>query len=118
MGRRWTYHVSGISTQLLENRDLVWGYYYRRTGRNSESSLRLYDINRRLHTLAASEKEAMAALNVYEQQQPHMILGYKKELEKTFQKDFQGFLNLRYNRPAEDFQTAPDEPWNYTNPEE
>ena len=60
----------------------------------------------------------MAALNVYEQQQPHMILGYKKELEKTFQKDFQGFLNLRYNRPAEDFQTAPDEPWNYTNPDE
>lgn len=118
VGRRWTFHVSGISTQLLENKDLVWGYYYHRTGRNSESSLRLYDINRRLHTLAASEKEAMAALNVYEQQQPHMILGYKKELEKTFQKDFQGFLNLRYNRPAEDFQTAPDEPWNYTNPEE
>lgn len=62
--------------------------------------------------------EAKAALGVYEQQQPHMILGCNKDTEKLYDNDFQGFLNLRYNRPVEELQTAPDDPWNYTNPEE
>ena len=118
VGRRWTFHISGIYTKIIENKDLVWAYYYYRSGRHSESTLRLYDINRHLHSLSASEKEAKAALAVYEQQQPHMVLGYSKEMEKLHDKDFQGFLNLRYNRPVEELQTAPDEPWNYTNPEE
>lgn len=51
-----------------------------------------------MHGLATSEKEAMAALDVYERQQPQMVLGYKKELEKMYQKDYQNFLNLRYHR--------------------
>lgn len=118
VGRRWTFHISGIYADILENKDLVWGYYYHRSGRHSESTLRLYDINKHLHGLNASEKEAMAALNIYEQQQPHMVVGYKKETEKLFDKDFQGFLDLRYNRPAEEMQTAAETAWNYTNPEE
>lgn len=121
VGRRWTYNVAGLSAEILENRSLVWGYYYRRTGRYSESTLRLYDTSRKMHGLSASEKEAMAALHVYEQQQPHMVLGYKKELEKMYQKDYQSFLNLRYNRPAEDFSAFDAQgadPWNDTKPAE
>lgn len=115
-GRRWTFHVSGIYAELLENRDLVWGYYYHRSGRHSESSLRLFDVNKHMHTLGASEKEAMAALEVYGQQQPHMVLGYKKELEKMYQKDFQGFLNLRYNQPVDEFNEGFTDAWNETAP--
>lgn len=121
VGRRWTYHVAGLTAGILENRSLVWGYYYRRTGRYSESTLRLYDINRKMHGLTASEKEAMAALDVYERQQPQMVLGYKKELEKMYQKDYQNFLNLRYNRPADDFSSFEPEnadPWNEKTPTE
>lgn len=115
-GRRWTFHVSGLYTELLENKDLVWGYYYHRSGRHSESSLRLFDVNKRMHTLSATEKEAMAALEVYGQQQPHMVLGYKKELEKMYQKDFQGFLNLRYNRPVDEFNEGFTDSGNETVP--
>ena len=118
VGRRWTFRIAGIYADLLENKNLVWGYYYYRSGRHSESALRLYDINQHEHSLNAAEKQATAALNIYKQQQPHMVIGYQKDLEQLYRKDFQGFLNLRYNRPAEELQTALDEPWNYTNPEE
>lgn len=115
VGKRWTFHVSGIYADILENKDFVWGYYYYRSGRHSESTLRLYDTSKKLHGLSASEKEAKAALDVYSKQNPQMVLGYTKELEKMFQKDFQGFLNLRYNRPPEDFAEPEPDPWNYEN---
>ncbi len=118
IGKRWTYHVNGLSAQIYENKNLVWGYYYRRTGKYSESSLRIYDINRKMFTLGATKQEAMDALDVYDKQQPHMVLGYKKELEKMFTKQFQEFLNLRYNRPVDEMGNTEADPWNYGDPGE
>ena len=118
IGKRWTYYATGIYPKIYENKDLVWAYYYRRTGRYSESSLRLYDKNKKLYSLSATKQEAMDALDVYDKQQPHMVLGYKKELEKMFQKEFQEFLNIRYNRPVDESGSTEADAWDYGNPEE
>lgn len=108
VGKRWTYFISGVYAQVLENKKLVWGYYFQRTGRHSESTLRLFDTDKRMHALAASKSVATDALTIYAQQQPHMVIGYQKDLEKTYDKDFQGFLNLKYNRAQEDLVPPKD----------
>lgn len=101
VGRRWTIYTSGITASILDNKDLVWAYYYRRTGRYSESSLRVFDINRNMHTISAVKSEAMEVMDIYSKNQGHIVLGYTKELEALYEKDFQGFLKLRYCAEAD-----------------
>lgn len=96
VGRRWTLYTSGLNAMILDHSTLVWAYYYRRTGRYSESSLRVFDTNKTMYTINASKKEAMEILELYSKDHGHMVLGYTSELENLFQKDFQEFLNLRF----------------------
>ncbi len=97
VGRIWTIFVSGPSCHILTNKDLVWGYYFRRTGRNSVSEMRLYTKDKKMFRISLSENETKEALQYYVAEQPHMVIGYTADLEKTYQKNFTEFLNLRYN---------------------
>lgn len=96
VGKHWTIYTSGLNARILDHKTLVWAYYYRRTGRYSESSLRVFDTNKTMHTISATKNEAMEVMDLYSKNQAHLVLGYTKELEALFQKDFQGFLNLRF----------------------
>ncbi|MCI8403159.1 MAG: hypothetical protein HFI38_13900 [Lachnospiraceae bacterium] len=100
IGRNWTIYVSGPKAYILPNKDLVWGYYFRRTGRNSVSEMRLYTREKKLYHIGMSESETKEALGYYAGEQPHMIVGYDAQLEKLYQKNFQEFLNVKYNSAA------------------
>lgn len=100
IGQTWTVYRQGAKAYILQNRDLIWGYYFRRTGRNSVSEMRLYTIDKKIEHISMSESETKEALQYYAAEQPQIIVGYSADLEKTWQKDFSGFLEIRYN-PAQ-----------------
>lgn len=97
VGRDWTIYRRGTKAYILQNSDLIWGYYFRRTGRNSVSEMRLYTVNKKIEHVSLSESETKEALQYYATEQPHMLIGYSADLEKTWQKDFSAFLEMRYN---------------------
>ncbi|MDE7298384.1 MAG: hypothetical protein K2N94_06085 [Lachnospiraceae bacterium] len=101
-GQRFTVWQVNTAIKIMENSKLVWAYYYRVTGRNSVSQTRIYNIDKKLTAINASEDASNKLLNAYLESQPHMVIGYKAELDKQFRKDFQGFLNLTYNRRNDD----------------
>ena len=100
VGKRWTIYMQGNKARILANKDLVWGYYFRRTGRNSVSEMRLFTKEKDRFGINLSEGNTQAALRIYGEEQPHMVIGYSGELEKMYNKDFNGFLELKYNPAA------------------
>lgn len=100
VGKRWTIYMHGNKAKILANKDLVWGYYFRRTGRNSVSEMRLFTREKNMFGISLSEASTQEALKIYAAEQPHMVIGYTKELEKMYNKDFNAFLGLRYNSAA------------------
>lgn len=97
VGKKWTISMQGPKAKIMTNKDGVWAYYYRRTGRNSVSELRVYLFDKRLHTIPLSEAHTKEVLGYYSSEQPQMVVGYTDELEKMYNKNFQEFLNLKYN---------------------
>lgn len=97
IGKQWTIFMAGSKAKILANKDLVWGYYFRRTGRNSVSEMRLYTIDKKLTSISLSESETQQALKYYAEDQPQMVLGYSSDLEKMYQKNFAQFKELKYN---------------------
>lgn len=100
VGKRWTIYMQGNKAKILANKDLIWGYYFRRTGRNSVSEMRLFTREKNMFGISLSEASTQEALRIYTAEQPHMVIGYTKELEKMYNKDFNAFLGLRYNSAA------------------
>lgn len=45
------------------------------------------------------------ALKFYGEEQPQMVIGYSKELETCYQKNYDQFLNIKYN-PAKNMEQA------------
>ncbi len=105
VGRKWTIYMSGAAAKIIQNHDLVWGYYFRRTGKNSVSQMQLYTADKKSIYINLSEELTKEALRYYGEEQPQMIIGYDSELERMYQKSFQAFLDLKYN-PA--MKEAPD----------
>lgn len=97
VGKKWTIYMTGNKAQITVNKDLVWGYYFQRTGRNSVSEMRLFTKDKKQLHISLSEKHTQEALKYYVAEQPHMVVGYSADLEKMYNKDFQAFLNLKYN---------------------
>ena len=114
IGRKWTIYMSGSSAYILSNKDLIWGYYYQRTGRNSVSEMRLFSKDKKSSHISLSEKNTMEALKYYAAEQPQMVVGYTSELDKMYSKDFSNFLNLKYT-PAMAAATA-DTGFGYSDP--
>ncbi len=99
VGRRWTIFIRGTKASIITNRNLIWGYYFRRTGRNSVSEMRLYTTDGKMTGVSLSEEQTKEALGYYANEQPQMILGYSDDLEKTWKKNFPAFMDLKY-RPV------------------
>ncbi len=97
VGKKWTVYMEGNAARILSNKDLVWGYYYQRTGRHSVSEMRLFTREKKVFHIGLTENSTQEALGVYGQQQPQMVIGYSGDLEKMYNKNFPEFLNLKYN---------------------
>lgn len=96
-GERFTVWLEGVKIKIIDNKKLVWAYYYRVTGRHSVSQVWAFDINKKKTAINLSKDSADKLLNAYMQTQPQMVIGYKSEIEKQYKKDFEGFLNIAYN---------------------
>lgn len=97
VGKKWTVYVEGSKAKIVDNKELVWGYYYKQTGRYHVSQLRLFTAAKKSVYINMSESLAHEALKYYSEEQPQMITGYSSDLEKSYQKTFNDFLNMKYN---------------------
>lgn len=100
IGTRWTFYIDGIYASLIPNKDIVWAYYFRRTGKRSESHIKIYTKEKKYYQINGSEKLSMEILQHYARQFPHIVTGYDKELEKLYSKDFEKFLEIKYRTEA------------------
>jgi hypothetical protein len=98
IGKRWTFFLSGTTAKIIDNRELVWAYYYKVTGRNARSMIKTFDINRHMVSFNIEESLSREALEQYAQVAPQMVLGYDKNLENAFKNNFQEFLSYQYNK--------------------
>lgn len=97
VGQRFTIYMKGIHAYIFSNKDIVWAYYYKRTGRYAVSEIRTYTMSKKLISVSMSEANAMEALKNYNEEQLHMVVGYSKDFEAMFNKNFNEFLNMKYN---------------------
>ncbi|MBQ9120530.1 MAG: hypothetical protein IJY09_10855 [Lachnospiraceae bacterium] len=97
-GKQYTVYLVSSTIRVLVNKNLVWAYYYKRTGRNAVSQVRTFNKDKKMVVINLSEALSKQLLAAYAEMQPQMVLGYDRDLEKMYNKDFTGFLNLRYNQ--------------------
>lgn len=95
-GKTYTFYQTGAYMRVVDHSEFVWAYYFSRSGKNSQSLVRTFDINKKKLDINACKEDAMALLEYYQESQPQMIVGYDKELEKCFDKDFETFLGYCY----------------------
>ena len=96
-GHHYTVWLEGVKVKILDNTKLVWAYYYRVTGRQNISQVLTFDTDKKKVPINISKESGEKLLGVYLQTQPHMVIGYKSEIEKQYKKDFAGFLDIAYN---------------------
>lgn len=96
-GHHYTVWLEGVKVKILDNTKLVWAYYYRVTGRQNISQVLTFNTDKKKVPINISKESGEKLLGVYLQTQPHMVIGYKSEIEKQYKKDFAGFLDIAYN---------------------
>lgn len=112
VGKRLTFFMTGFKPHVILNDKLVWAYEKTTTHRRYgikvrttyEVAINTYD-KRGFHISVANEQAVQEILQYINQRMSWVVIGYSDELNKMFKKDYQGFLNLRYNsREREGFQ--------------
>ncbi|HCL01091.1 MAG TPA: hypothetical protein DHW61_01490 [Lachnoclostridium phytofermentans] len=96
-GRKYTFYQSGAYMHVVDHTEFVWAYYFSRSGKHSQSLVRTFNMNKKKLEINACKADAGALLQYYQESQPQMMVGYDKDLEKCFNKDFQTFLGYCYN---------------------
>lgn len=96
VGRKYTYIRTSSNWSMFKNTDLVWAYYYRRTGRYSVSRINAYHYDKSASFINLSRSTAEEILQYYAKILPQIIVGYSADLEKMYNKDYPSFLAQRY----------------------
>lgn len=98
-----TFFMLGKTPHVLLNDKVVW-VYQMNTTTNSVTTyeLRFFLVNNRnpFHIAISNSDTGTEALRYIAQTMPKTIVGYSEDLLNMFQRDYQGFLNLKYNRPV------------------
>lgn len=105
IGRRLTFFLLGSKPHALANDKLVWAYQSTTTHRtNGIKTGTTYAVTMRTYNKksypvpVASEEEAQEVLQYIIETIPGAVIGYNDDLNKMFQKDFQNFLQIKYNQ--------------------
>ena len=83
--------------RVLAQDEMVWAYYYKRTGRHAVSQVRVYTKNGSMTPINGAEARCHDYLELLDADYDHIIVGYSKDLEKMYKKQFNEFLELKYN---------------------
>ena len=105
IGRRLIFYMTGRRTRVIVNDKIVWAYQQSTTHRTNGIKTRttyeilVYLLNekkaRRINV--PGEEKAGEVLQYMYENIPTAVVGYTDELLSLFNKDYQGFLNLRYH---------------------
>lgn len=105
IGKECTYIVSGFSSKLVINSEIIWAYLnkidHRTNGIHTATSYNivLYDINKKKYTISvANENTAQDVLHKYSEISDKIVLGYDKKYQTMISKNLDEFLNIAYNR--------------------
>ena len=101
IGTHYTFYYKGINANIIRNYDVIWAYLKRITHRTNgikthvTKLLILQTRSKIIHNIEMRTEEGIGvALNLYSQNNPHIILGYSEDLNKCFRKDFNAFVNM------------------------
>lgn len=105
IGSRLIFYMQGTKAHILVNSKIIWAYQrtttHRTNGIKTGTSYEIifYDINKKRAAISvAGESKVQDALQHISRVMPWVVVGYEDEIYRMYQKDFQGFLQLRYNQ--------------------
>jgi hypothetical protein len=97
LGKKYFFYSKGGTMSLLPIDEQVWAYYYRKSGRNSVSQIRFFNLEHKGTYVNINKTLAETVLTALNLKFNHMVLGYDASLQKMYSKNFNEFLNIRYN---------------------
>ncbi len=108
IGRRLIFYMTGRRTRVIVNDKIVWAYQQSTTHRtNGIKTGTTYEIlvyllnEKKAHRInVPGEEKAGEVLQYMYENIPTAVVGYTDELLSLFNKDYQGFLNLRYHNAS------------------
>lgn len=109
IGRRLMFFFSGMKVHALPNDKLVWAYLKTtthrtngiKTGTTYEVILNTYE-KKRFSLPVAKEAIAKEILGYIGETMPWVVLGYEDDLNIMYNRDYQKFLQLRYNNAQQE----------------
>lgn len=99
IGRKYTLYVKNYKVNILKNEDIVWVYCYtfHYNGIPVQQQLHLFTLDGKKTVIKFAEKHAQALFAQLNEKAPWVICGFDQALVKTFKKEREEFLNIRYN---------------------
>lgn len=109
IGRRFIFYMNGNKPHILVNDQVIWAYQQNtthrtngiKTGTTHEILVYLLNNKKNAHIYVPKEEIGAEVLEYINQLMPRAVVGYSDELVQLYQKDYQGFLQLRYNTPEQ-----------------
>ena len=105
IGKRTIFFMLGSKPHIASNAKLVWAYQKNTTHRtNGVKTGTTYEIifstfeKKRFQVTIPNEKTGQEVLQYINEAMPWVVIGYNDDLNKLYQKDYQNFLQLRYNQ--------------------
>ena len=108
IGRRLIFYMTGRRTRVIVNDKIVWAYQQStthrtngiKTGTTYEILVYLLNEKKARRINMPGEEKAGEVLQYMYDNIPTAVVGYTDELLSLFNKDYQGFLNLRYHNAS------------------
>lgn len=108
IGRRLIFYMTGRRTRVIVNDKIVWAYQQStthrtngiKTGTTYEILVYLLNEKKARRINVPGEEKAGEVLQYMYENIPTAVVGYTDELLNLFNKDYQGFLNLRYHNAS------------------
>ncbi len=108
IGRRLIFYMTGRRTRVIVNDKIVWAYQQStthrtngiKTGTTYEILVYLLNEKKARRINVPGEEKAGEVLQYMYENIPTAVVGYTDELLSLFNKDYQGFLNLRYHNAS------------------
>jgi hypothetical protein len=97
LGKKYFFYSKGGTMSLIPIDEQVWAYYYRKTGKNSVSQIKFFDLEHKGTYVNINQTLAETVLGALNLKFNHIVLGYDANLQKMYTKNFNDFLNIRYN---------------------
>lgn len=109
VGKRVTFFMLGSKAHVVSNAKIVWAYQKNTTHRtNGIKTGTTYEIvfknyeRKNFQISIPNEQTGQELLQYLNDTMPWIVIGYDNDLNNLYQKDYQNFLQIRYNQVPHD----------------